>query len=177
MPADLGVQGVVEPGGLEFLEQLAGRGHVHAAAAPDRDVPQRAGQVRLADPDRAQEQGAVRAVEEPQADQLVPQLPVVADSGGLVPGIEPHGRVQPGGAGPQARGLGLAAGVLVGQDQLEEVRVGHLLLAGQGEPVGEGVEHLAELERPQGRAQVRADRVPDGRGHRVTSWPPVMRVS
>jgi hypothetical protein len=34
--------------------------------------------------------------------------------------------------------------------------VGHLLLAGQGEPVGEGVEHLAELERPQRGAPVRA---------------------
>src|SRR5262249_42454654 len=59
----------------------------------------------------------------------------------------------------------------------EEVGVGHLLLAGQGEPLWQGVEHLAELERPQGRAQVRAHRVADDRGHRPLSFAPVMRVS
>jgi hypothetical protein len=31
--------------------------------------------------------------------------------------------------------------------------VGHLLLPGQGEPLGQGVEHLAELERFQRAAQ------------------------
>ena len=103
----------------------------------------------LADPDRAEDQGAVRAVEEPQAGQLVPQLLVVADGGGVVPGVQPHAGVEPGGAGAQRGGLGLAAGDLVGQDELEEVGVGHVLLAGQGEPLGQGVEHLAELERPQ----------------------------
>jgi hypothetical protein len=72
----------------------------------------------------------------PQADQFVPQLPVVADGGGLIPGVEPHYRVQPGGAGPQLCGLGVAAADLVGQHQLEEVGVGQLLLAGQGEPLG-----------------------------------------
>jgi hypothetical protein len=45
-----------------------------------------------------------------------------------------------------------AAGDLVGQDELEEVGVGHLLLAGQGEPLGQDVERLAELE---GRSHVR----------------------
>ena len=48
--ADLGFQGVVEPGCFA---------------------------------DWAEDQRAVRAVEDPQADQLVPQLPVVADGGGL----------------------------------------------------------------------------------------------
>jgi hypothetical protein len=88
-----------------------------------------------------------------------------------MPGIEP------GGAGAQRGGLGLAAGDFVGQDELEEVGVGHLLLPGQGEPVREGGQHLAELERPQGLAQVRADSVADGRCHRVTSWLPGRRVS
>src|SRR4029077_7328662 len=59
----------------------------------------------------------------------------------------------------------------------EEVGVGHLLLAGQGEPVREGVEHLAELERPQRGAQVRADGIAHGGGHRVPASPPSMRVS
>ena len=147
--AHLVVQGVVQPGGLEPLEQLVGAGHVHAAAAADGDVPERAGQVGLADPDRAEQQGPVAGVQEPQRGELVPELLVVADGGGRVPGVQPHAGVEPGGPGPQGGGLGLAAGVFVGEDELEEVGVGHVLLAGQGEPVGQGVEHLAELERPQ----------------------------
>jgi hypothetical protein len=145
--AHLVVEGVVEPGGFEPFEQLAGRGHVHGAAAADRDVAQGAGQVCLPDPDRPQDQRPVRAVEEPQAGQLVPQLAVVADGGGLVPGVEPHAGIEPGGAGAQRGGLGFAAGDLVGQDELEEVGVGHLLLAGEGEPLGQGGQHLPELER------------------------------
>ncbi len=90
----------------------------------------------------------MRAVEKPQASQLVPQLVVVADGGGGVPGVQPHAWIEPGGAGPQRGGLGFAAGDLVGEDELEEVGVGHLLLPGQGEPVGQGGEHLAELECP-----------------------------
>src|SRR5215472_2317639 len=97
---------------------------------------------------------------------------VVADRGGLVPGVEPHAGVEPGGPGPQRGGFGLAAGDFVGEDEFEEVGVGHLLLPGQGEPVWEGAEHLAELECPQGLAQVRADRIPhDGRSHRLRSFP------
>jgi hypothetical protein len=66
-PAHLVVQGVVEAGGLEPFEQLGGAGHVHGAAPPDRDVPQRASQVGLAHPDRPENHRPVRAVDEPQA--------------------------------------------------------------------------------------------------------------
>ena len=55
--ADLGFQGVIEPGGLEPLEQLGGGGHEHGAAAADGDVAERAGQMGLADSDRAQDAG------------------------------------------------------------------------------------------------------------------------
>src|SRR5262249_19669123 len=129
------------------------------------------------DADRAEDEGAVGAVEEAQAGQLVPQLLVVADRGGLVPGVQPHAGVEPGGAGAQRGGLGFAAGGLVGPGEVEEVGVGHLRLAGQGEPVGQGVEHLPELERPQRLAQVRAHRIADGCRHRVPSFPPGIRVS
>ena len=49
--AVLGFGGVVEPGGLELLEQLVGAGHVDGEAAADGDVAEGGGQVRLADPD------------------------------------------------------------------------------------------------------------------------------
>jgi hypothetical protein len=68
--AHLVVQGVVEPGGLEPFEQLGGAGHVDGAAPPDRDVPERGCHVCLPDADRAEDQGPVRAVEEPQAGYL-----------------------------------------------------------------------------------------------------------
>src|SRR6266700_2450155 len=50
-PAVLGFGAVVQPGGFEALEQVAGAGHVHGEAAADGDVAQRGGQVGLADPD------------------------------------------------------------------------------------------------------------------------------
>src|SRR5689334_12051548 len=108
---------------------------------------------------------------------LVPQLLVGADRGSVVPGVQPHACLEPGGPGPQGGGFGLAAGVLIGQDELEEVGVGHVLLAGQGEPVRQGVEHLAELERAQRGAQVRADGIAHDGGHRMLSSPPSIRVS
>ena len=88
-------------------------------------------------------------VDEPQAAELVPQLLVEPDRGAGVPGVQAHGGVEAGGAGAQRGGVGVAAGHLVGEEELEEVGVGQLLLAGQGESLGQGVEQLAELERAQ----------------------------
>src|SRR5580693_3322590 len=99
------------------------------------------------------------AVEEPQGDELVPELLVVADGGGGVPGFGAHGGVQAGVLGAQGDGPGFAAGDFVGQDELEEVGVGHVLLAGQGEAFGQGGGELAEFESAQGGGEVGADRV------------------
>src|SRR6185437_13353672 len=101
-------------------------------------------QVGFADSDGAQDEGSVGSVEEPERGELVPELAVVGYGGGVVPGVEPHAVVEPGGAGAYRGGFGFAAGVLVGQDELEEVGVGHFLLPGQDEAVREGVQHLAE---------------------------------
>ena len=84
------VQGVVQAGGGQAFEELVGAGHGHGAAAADGDVAQRGGQVRLADADGSQYQSAVGAVEEPQGDELVPELLVVADGGGGVYGQKPE---------------------------------------------------------------------------------------
>ena len=46
------------------------------AAATDRDVPERRGQVRLPDAHGSQDESAAGIVEEPQRAQLVPELPV-----------------------------------------------------------------------------------------------------
>ena len=147
--AVLGFGAVVEAGGFEALEQLVGAGHVDGEAAADGDVAQGGGQVRLAGPDGPQDQGAVAAFGEPQGDQLVPELLVVADGGGGVPGVEAHRGVQSGGGGAAGGGAVLAAGDFVGQEELEEVGVREFLLAGEGEPFGEGGGELAELEGAQ----------------------------
>lgn len=118
----------------------------HAGPAPDGDVPQSAGQVGLSDPDRAQDQGAAGDLEHPQRGQLGPDLTIEADAPVGVEGLQAHARVQVGGAGPQLGAGGVAAGGLVGQHQGEELAVGQLVGLGQREPVGQGVDGLAELE-------------------------------
>jgi len=59
----------------------------------------------------------------------------------------------------QGDGPGFAAGDLVGQDQLEEVGVRHVALAGEGEALGQGGGDLAELEGAQGGGEAGAERV------------------
>jgi len=78
------------------------------------DTPQGKKGAVLTMADRPEYQRAVGAVEEPQGDQLVPQLLVVADGGGGVPGLGAHGGVQAGVAGAKGDGAGLAAGDFVG---------------------------------------------------------------
>src|SRR5262249_25495414 len=62
--------------------------------------------------------------------------------------------------------------------------VGQVLLSGQGQPFGQGVEQLAELERAQYLLEVRADRVGDDRcrglaggGHHRTPSAPAVAAS
>jgi hypothetical protein len=74
-------------------------------------------------------------------------------------GFGAHGGVQAGVAGAQRDGACFAAGDFVGQDQLQEVGVGHVVLAGQGEALGQGRGELAELEDAQGGFEVGAERV------------------
>jgi hypothetical protein len=106
----------------------------------------------LPTPTGGEQQRAVGAVEEAQAGELGPVLLVVAHRRGGVPGVEAHARVQAGGPGAQRRGVGLAAGDLIGENELEEVGVRQMLLLGQDEPLGQGVGQLAELQGAQDRA-------------------------
>jgi hypothetical protein len=119
--------------------------------------------------DGTEDDGSVGGVEEPQTGQVGPQGPVVAHGGVLIPGVQPHGRVQAGCAGPSCGGAGVAAGGFVGEDQLEKRRVGQVLMAGQREPLGQGVEHGREFELTHHLLQVGRDRVIDnlfgGLGH------------
>jgi hypothetical protein len=95
--------------------------------------------------------------EKPQRGQLGPQLLVVADRGGVVPGVQLHLGIQVGGLGAAGGGLAVAAGDLVGQQHLQEVVMRQPVGPGQGEPFGEGIEQLAELEPAHQRFEVWGD--------------------
>jgi hypothetical protein len=136
---------------FEPAEELVGAGEPDGAAAADYDVPERGGgQVGLADPDRPENTGAAGIVEESQRAQLVPELAVEPDTGVGGEGLQPHGGVELGGAGAQLGRGAVAAVDLVGEHELQELRVRELLGAGQREPFGQGVEAPAELDGAAG---------------------------
>src|SRR5207302_8584948 len=98
---------------------------VDAVAAPDGGVSEGGGQEGLADPDWSDDDGVVAAVDEPQAAEFVPDGVVVADLRAVVPPIQCHGGVEAGRAGTSVGAGGLAAADLIGQDELEELRMCH----------------------------------------------------
>ena len=71
--SELGVEGVVEPGGAEPGEQLVGAVEADGQPAADRDVAERGGEVGLADADGAEDEDAGAGLGEPQGGQVGPQ--------------------------------------------------------------------------------------------------------
>jgi hypothetical protein len=61
--------------------------------------PRQAGEHGLADPDRSQDEDADRLLQEAQGAELVPELAVEVDRGGVVPELQAHGRVEMSGTG------------------------------------------------------------------------------
>jgi hypothetical protein len=61
--------------------------------------------------------------------------------------------------GADGGGAAVAAADLVGEHEQEEVLVGHLLLAGDGEPLGQRVEDGRELEQLERGLEVGGDQV------------------
>ena len=89
-------------------------------------------------PDRSQDECGVAGLGEPQRGQVRPQATVVGQVVVLVPGVDAHGRIEAGLARAQRRRAGLPPGYLVGEQQLEEGGVAHLVLAGQRKALGQG---------------------------------------
>jgi len=137
--ADLVLVAVVQPGGFEPLEQPVGAFGVGADPPAAGDVTERVGEVGLANTDGPEDERALVVLDEPQGGELGEHVAVVADGVVVLPRLQRHGGIQPGGT----RALGGAGAVtpvdLVGEDQLEERRVGELVLLGQGEPFGQGI--------------------------------------
>jgi hypothetical protein len=73
------------------------------------------------------------------------------------PVFELGGGVEARALGAQGRGQAVAPGHLVGEDEQEEVLVGQLLLAGEEQALGQGIEQAGELEAAQHGLQVGGD--------------------
>ncbi len=129
------------------------------AAAAAGSGSESVGQEGLADADRADDGDMRVGLEEAQGAQLVPELDVVADVGGRVPGLELMCWIEAGALGSELRRYAVAARDLVGEDHQDEVLVGHLLLPGESEPLGQGVEERPKLEAFEGLLQIGGDAV------------------
>ena len=159
---------------LSRLSSRPARSKRTVCAGADGGVAERGGQEGLADPDRAHDHGVGGVGDEPQGEQFVQDGLVVADGAVCVEVVQPHGRVQAGGAGAARRGGGVAAGDLVGQDQLQELGVGQVAGAGQGEPLGQGGQQLAELDP---RSSDRSSGVMTGAGGLIAGRLPGARAA
>ena len=115
-------------------------------------MAERGGEERLADADRSEDERVAGLVDEPHRHELCPHRPVVGDGRGVVPRFEHHRRVELGDAGPPACGVAVASLHLVGEQLLEELGVGEVVLTGEREAFGEGVEQPTELQAAHQRS-------------------------
>ncbi len=86
--AQLVVVSAVHAGRAQALERLVSALEEHRVAATDRGVPERDGQTILSTPTGPHDQRVGGVGEEAQRAQLRPQLSVVGDRAGVVPGFE-----------------------------------------------------------------------------------------
>jgi len=158
-PAHLLLDGVMEAGVLEGLGQAIGADGAHGGAAGAGELPERVGEEGLADADGADDGDVFVLVEEAQRGELTQQGAVEGDARGVVPALEPPRRVEAGLLGPHGRGGAVAAAHLVGQDGQQQILVGELLLAREGQATRECGEDERELEAAEHRDEFRADAV------------------
>src|SRR5207244_5171790 len=86
-PAHLRLVGAVEPAGLEALQQPVTPRHDHGVATAAGDVAERGCGMCFAHTNGPQNQEVIPGFDEAQAEELAPQLAVVGDGRGLVPGL------------------------------------------------------------------------------------------
>jgi hypothetical protein len=101
----------------------------------------------------------VVGLQEAERGELIQQCAVEGDLRGGIPVLELRGGVEARALSPEGRGQAVASRHLVGEDEQEEVLVGHLLLAGEGEALGQSVEEPGELEAAQHGLEIGRDGV------------------
>jgi hypothetical protein len=83
------------------LEEPVAAFEVHGDAPSHGGMTEGGREKGLADPDGSHDERVVAGLDEAQRGELPPDPPVVVDLGGVVPTVQRHGGVEPGGAGPQ----------------------------------------------------------------------------
>ena len=117
------------------------------------------GEEGLADADGADDRDVGVGLEEAERRELVEQGAIEGHLRGGVPRLELHAGVEAGALDAGGHGQRVPPGRFVAEDDQEEVLIGQLLLAGQAEPLGQGVEHPGELEATEDGAEVGRNRI------------------
>jgi len=104
------------------------------------DVTESVGKEGLSDADVADDGDVVVLFEEAQRHELVEQSSVEGDVGGFVPVFDSGLGIEPAPLRADDGSHAVTAGGLVAEHKYEEVLVGHLLLAGEDEALGQGVQ-------------------------------------
>src|SRR5271170_5578326 len=144
--AHLGVVAVIETRMLERLEHLVCDNGERRDAATTRDMADAMREEALADTDGADDGDVGALLDEPQRDELVEQLLVEGDARGLVPALELHLGVEVRTLRAERGSEAISTRSFVLQHQEQQVLMRHLLLSRERQPLGQRVEHAAELE-------------------------------
>jgi hypothetical protein len=128
-------------------------------AAAAGDVAEGVSEEGLADADGADEGDAVMSLQEAEGNKLIEQGAIEGDGGRRVPVLDLGTGIEAGALGAQGGGETIAAGDLVGEEKEQDVLMRELLLPGQGEALGQGVEDAGEPEPAQNGLQVGRDGV------------------
>ncbi|PXY16719.1 hypothetical protein BA062_38665 [Prauserella flavalba] len=120
------------------------------AALADDVVPQRLGDVGLADPDRAVEDHRLASGQPAQRAEVADLRGRDLRVDGEVELLDGDDLLEVGGLDPPGDGLGVATGDLVVAEDLQELDVAEFAGAGLGQASVEGLQHPGQLELAQG---------------------------
>ena len=127
----------------------------YGVTAATGDVAESVRQKGLAHADRSHDQHVPPCLQKAQGGEFVQHRSIERDLGGVIPLLELGALFEARTLRAQGSRLAVSTRYLIAQDQEQEVLVRHFLLAGQGEPLGQGVENARELEPAEYGAQVR----------------------
>jgi hypothetical protein len=142
---------------FSVFEHAVGADGQHRMPPAAGDVAQGVGEKRLADPDGADDGDVVMALQEAERGELVEEGAIEGHLRRRVPGFELSAGIEARALGSHGRGQPVAAGDLIAEDEEKEVLVGELLLPGEGQAFGQGVEPPGELEAAEHGLQVSGD--------------------
>ena len=145
-PAQHLLAAVVGPRLVQSLEHVVGAQEEDVVAGPAGGVAEGRGEVGLSDPDRAEEDHVLAALDEAEAEELPHPLAVEADRRVPVEAFEGLLLLEAGAGEAEREILLVAARDLVVQGELQEVELSELRLPRIGDPLGERREQAPELE-------------------------------